>query len=111
MFVNHADSSEDFRLKPAIIRLSLLPRLFRAMPAKLSINDVDVSGKRVFMRVDFNVPQDKADPTKSLGLDICDVVLGGKLMPWQMIPVELQFQQMTTILMAVLIGCYLDNYG
>lgn len=37
------------------------------MPAKLSINDVDVSGKRVFMRVDFNVPQDKADPTKSLG--------------------------------------------
>lgn len=38
------------------------------MPAKLSINDVDVSGKRVFMRVDFNVPQDKADPTKSLGV-------------------------------------------
>ncbi|CAJ1437185.1 unnamed protein product [Effrenium voratum] len=34
------------------------------MPAKLSINDVDVAGKRVFMRVDFNVPQDKADPTK-----------------------------------------------
>ena len=28
------------------------------MPAKLSINDVDVAGKRVFMRVDFNVPQD-----------------------------------------------------
>jgi len=30
---------------------------------KLSIADVDVSGKRVFMRVDFNVPQDKKDPT------------------------------------------------
>jgi phosphoglycerate kinase len=30
---------------------------------KLSINDVDVAGKRVFMRVDFNVPQDKKDPT------------------------------------------------
>jgi len=30
---------------------------------KLSINNVDVAGKRVFMRVDFNVPQDKKDPT------------------------------------------------
>merc|ERR1711988_1678589 len=34
------------------------------MPAKLKIEDVDVKGKRVFMRVDFNVPQDKKDPTK-----------------------------------------------
>jgi len=34
-----------------------------AMPAKLKVEDVDVSGKRVFMRVDFNVPQDKKDPT------------------------------------------------
>jgi phosphoglycerate kinase len=33
------------------------------MPAKLKIADVDVAGKRVFMRVDFNVPQDKKDPT------------------------------------------------
>ena len=31
---------------------------------KLSIADVDVSGKRVLIRVDFNVPQDKADPSK-----------------------------------------------
>merc|ERR1719235_395560 len=30
---------------------------------KLQVGDVDVSGKRVFMRVDFNVPQDKKDPT------------------------------------------------
>jgi len=29
---------------------------------KLKVEDVDVSGKRVFMRVDFNVPQDKKDP-------------------------------------------------
>jgi len=30
----------------------------------MKITDVDVAGKRVFIRVDFNVPQDKADPTK-----------------------------------------------
>ena len=33
------------------------------MSAKLKIDNVDVTGKRVFMRVDFNVPQDKKDPT------------------------------------------------
>jgi len=33
------------------------------MPAKLKIESVDLRGKRVFMRVDFNVPQDKKDPT------------------------------------------------
>jgi len=33
------------------------------MPAKKKIESVDVAGKRVFMRVDFNVPQDKKDPT------------------------------------------------
>jgi len=30
---------------------------------KLNITEVDVAGKRVFIRVDFNVPQDKKDPT------------------------------------------------
>merc|ERR1712050_513527 len=29
---------------------------------KLKIEDVDVKDKRVFIRVDFNVPQDKKDP-------------------------------------------------
>merc|ERR1719331_2565671 len=32
--------------------------------SKLSVADLDVKGKRVLMRVDFNVPQDKADPSK-----------------------------------------------
>ena len=27
--------------------------------AKLSVRDLDLAGKRVFVRVDFNVPQDK----------------------------------------------------
>src|SRR5436309_7015757 len=31
---------------------------FNIMP-KLSLRDVSVAGKRVFVRVDFNVPQDK----------------------------------------------------
>merc|ERR1719389_1481296 len=31
---------------------------------KMSVSDLDVKGKRVLMRVDFNVPQDKSDPNK-----------------------------------------------
>ena len=30
---------------------------------KKQLKDADVSGKRVLMRVDFNVPQDKKDPS------------------------------------------------
>jgi phosphoglycerate kinase len=30
---------------------------------KLDITKVDLTGKRVLIRVDFNVPQDKKDPT------------------------------------------------
>jgi phosphoglycerate kinase len=30
---------------------------------KMTLSDVDVAGKRILMRVDFNVPQDKKDPT------------------------------------------------
>jgi len=31
---------------------------------KMTLKEADLAGKRVFIRVDFNVPQDKADPTK-----------------------------------------------
>merc|ERR1711953_749566 len=30
---------------------------------KLKVGELDVAGKRVFIRVDFNVPQDKSDPS------------------------------------------------
>jgi phosphoglycerate kinase len=42
---------------------------------KLSLGDVDVAGKRVFIRVDFNVPQDKADPTKITNTQRIDAAL------------------------------------
>ncbi|MGZ4965242.1 MAG: phosphoglycerate kinase, partial [Limisphaerales bacterium] len=29
--------------------------------AKLTVNDLDVAGKRVFMRVDYNVPMEEKD--------------------------------------------------
>lgn len=32
-----------------------------SLSKKLSIDDVDLKGKRVLIRVDFNVPQDKTD--------------------------------------------------
>ena len=35
---------------------------------KLQLKDTDVKGKRVFIRVDFNVPFDKQDPTKITNL-------------------------------------------
>jgi len=41
----------------------------------LSLADVDISGKRVFIRVDFNVPQDKADPTKITNTQRIDAAL------------------------------------
>jgi len=42
---------------------------------KLSIDGVDVTGKRVFIRVDFNVPQDKADPSKITNTQRIDAAL------------------------------------
>jgi len=42
---------------------------------KLSIDGVDVTGKRVFIRVDFNVPQDKADPNKITNTQRIDAAL------------------------------------
>lgn len=35
-----------------------------SLASKLQLKDVDVKGKRVLIRVDFNVPQDKKDPSK-----------------------------------------------
>eukprot|EP00443_Scrippsiella_acuminata_P001794 CAMPEP_0115292902 /NCGR_PEP_ID=MMETSP0270-20121206/65381_1 /TAXON_ID=71861 /ORGANISM="Scrippsiella trochoidea, Strain CCMP3099" /LENGTH=543 /DNA_ID=CAMNT_0002710361 /DNA_START=44 /DNA_END=1675 /DNA_ORIENTATION=- len=34
------------------------------MAGKMTLKDLELEGKRVLIRVDFNVPQDKADPTK-----------------------------------------------
>lgn len=34
------------------------------MAGKMTLKDIDLAGKRVLIRVDFNVPQDKNDPTK-----------------------------------------------
>lgn len=42
---------------------------------KLRLDGVDVCGKRVFIRVDFNVPQDKADPTKITNTQRIDAAL------------------------------------
>ena len=53
----------DASVERPLPRQSLLVRIGMGL-AKLKIDDVDVSGKRVLIRVDFNVPQDKKDPTK-----------------------------------------------
>jgi len=42
---------------------------------KLGVDQVDFVGKRVFIRVDFNVPQDKADPTKITNTQRIDAAL------------------------------------
>jgi len=42
---------------------------------KLKIDKVDVSGKRVFIRVDFNVPQDKKDPSNITNTQRIDAAL------------------------------------
>merc|ERR1712064_146017 len=42
---------------------------------KLKVGEVDVSGKRVFIRVDFNVPQDKNDPSKITNTQRIDAAL------------------------------------
>merc|ERR1719265_1757933 len=42
---------------------------------KLKLESVDVSGKRVFVRVDFNVPQDKSDPSKITNTQRIDAAL------------------------------------
>jgi 3-phosphoglycerate kinase len=52
---DHATSPSSQRLPDIVMGESL---------NKLKVEDTDVAGKRVFMRVDFNVPLDKADSTK-----------------------------------------------
>jgi len=42
---------------------------------KKSIDSVDVADKRIFIRVDFNVPQDKADPSKITNTQRIDAAL------------------------------------
>merc|ERR1712232_803998 len=42
---------------------------------KLKYGDLDVAGKRVFIRVDFNVPQDKSDPSKITNTQRIDAAL------------------------------------
>mmetsp|Transcript_69454 Transcript_69454/g.195895 ORF Transcript_69454/g.195895 Transcript_69454/m.195895 type:complete len:419 (-) Transcript_69454:259-1515(-) len=42
---------------------------------KKSIDSVDVADKRIFIRVDFNVPQDKADPSKITNTQRMDAAL------------------------------------
>jgi len=49
------------RRQPVVKRKSATVVACRSL-AKLKIDEVDVKGKRVFIRVDFNVPQDKQDP-------------------------------------------------
>jgi len=45
------------------------------MPAKLKIDAVEVAGKRIFIRADFNVPQDKSDPSKITNTQRIDAAL------------------------------------
>jgi phosphoglycerate kinase len=49
------------RRKPVLQKKATTVVACRSL-AKLKIDEVDVKGKRVFIRVDFNVPQDKQDP-------------------------------------------------
>jgi len=49
------------RRKPVLQKRATTVVACRSL-AKLQIDEVDVKGKRVFIRVDFNVPQDKQDP-------------------------------------------------
>jgi len=42
---------------------------------KVKIDSVDIEGKRIFMRCDFNVPQDKADPSKITNTQRIDAAL------------------------------------